>query len=48
MSEYGYQILQAFIPDIDPGMRVKQAMNEINTAKRLKFAVAEKAERQKM
>ncbi|KAL9190794.1 hypothetical protein ACHAXT_000500 [Thalassiosira profunda] len=48
MSEYGYQILQALITDIDPDNRVKQAMNEINSAKRLKFAVAEKAEGQKI
>lgn len=48
MSEYGYQILQALITDIDPDNRVKNAMNEINSAKRLKFAVAEKAEGQKM
>lgn len=48
MSEYGYQILQALITDIDPDQRVKNAMNEINSAKRLKFAIAEKAEGQKM
>jgi len=48
MSEYGYQILQALITDIDPDVRVKQAMNEINSAKRLKFAVAEQAEGQKI
>jgi regulator of protease activity HflC (stomatin/prohibitin superfamily) len=48
MSEYGYQILQALITDIDPDVRVKQAMNEINSAKRLKFAVAEQAEGKKM
>ncbi len=48
MSEYGYQILQALITDIDPDIRVKQAMNEINSAKRLKFAVAEQAEGKKM
>jgi regulator of protease activity HflC (stomatin/prohibitin superfamily) len=48
MSEYGFQILQALITDIDPDVRVKQAMNEINSAKRLKFAVAEQAEGQKM
>lgn len=48
MSDYGYQILQALITDIDPDNRVKQAMNEINSAKRLKFAVAEKAEGQKI
>jgi len=48
MSEYGYQILQALITDIDPDQRVKNAMNEINTAKRLKFAVAEQAEGRKI
>ena len=42
------QILQALITDIDPAEKVKQVMNEINSAKRLKFAVAEKAEGQKM
>ena len=48
MSEYGYQILQALITDIDPDIKVKNAMNEINSAKRLKFAVTEKAEGQKI
>jgi len=48
MSDYGYQILQALITDIDPDQRVKNAMNEINSSKRLKFAVAEKAEGQKI
>jgi len=44
MSRFGYQILQALITDLDPDNRVKQAMNEINSSKRLKFAVAEQAE----
>lgn len=44
MSLYGYQILNALITDLDPDNRVKQAMNEINSSKRLKFAVAEQAE----
>ena len=44
MSAYGYQILNALITDLDPDNRVKQAMNEINSSKRLKFAVAEQAE----
>ena len=39
MSDYGYQILQALITDIDPDIRVKQAMNEIISAKRRKYAV---------
>merc|ERR1712086_1225911 len=48
MSDYGYQILQALITDIDPAEEVKQAMNEINSAKRLKYAVAEKSEGEKI
>jgi len=44
MSRYGYQILQALITDLDPDQRVKNAMNEINSSKRLKYAVAEQAE----
>lgn len=48
MSDYGYQILQVLITDLDPDARVKNAMNEINSSKRLKFAVAEKAEGNKI
>merc|ERR1712085_199700 len=47
-SDYGYQILQALITDIDPAEKVKNAMNEINSSKRLKFAVAERAEGDKI
>jgi len=48
MNQYGYQILQALITDLDPDQRVKNAMNEINSSKRLKFAVAERAEGDKI
>lgn len=48
MSRFGFQILQALITDLDPDNRVKQAMNEINASKRMKFAVAEQAEGQKI
>jgi len=48
MSSYGYQILQALITDLDPDVRVKNAMNEINSSKRIKFAVAEQAEGRKI
>lgn len=48
MTTYGYQILQALITDLDPDQRVKNAMNEINSSKRLKFAVAERAEGDKI
>jgi regulator of protease activity HflC (stomatin/prohibitin superfamily) len=39
MTSYGYQIVQVLITDLDPDQRVKNAMNEINSSKRLKFAV---------
>lgn len=48
MTGYGYQILQALITDLDPDQRVKNAMNEINSSKRLKYAVAERAEGDKI
>lgn len=48
MSNYGYQIVQVLITDLDPDQKVKQAMNEINSSKRLKFAVAERAEGDKI
>ena len=47
-SNYGYQILQTLITDLDPDQRVKNAMNEINSSKRLKYAVAERAEGDKI
>lgn len=48
MTQYGYQIMQALITDLDPDQRVKNAMNEINSSKRLKYAVAERAEGEKI
>lgn len=48
MSSYGYQIVQVLITDLDPDQRVKNAMNEINSSKRLKFAIAERAEGDKV
>jgi hypothetical protein len=49
MTGYGYQILQALITDLDPDQRaVKNAMDEINSSKRLKFAVAKRAKGDKI
>jgi len=48
MTGYGYQILQTLITDLDPDQRVKNAMNEINSSKRLKYAMAERAEGDKI
>jgi regulator of protease activity HflC (stomatin/prohibitin superfamily) len=48
MTTYGYQIIQVLITDLDPDQRVKNAMNEINSSKRLKYAIAERAEGDKI
>lgn len=48
MKEYGYQILQALVTDMDPDARVKGAMNEINASKRLREAATNKAEADKI
>jgi len=48
MTNYGYQIVNVLITDLDPDQRVKSAMNEINSSKRLKYAVAERAEGDKI
>ncbi len=48
MQEYGYQILQALVTDMDPDQRVKGAMNEINASKRLREAATNKAEADKI
>lgn len=48
MHEYGYQIMQALVTDLQPDIKVRNAMNEINAAKRQKLAAAEKAEADKI
>ncbi|CAN4090680.1 unnamed protein product [Withania somnifera] len=48
MSAYGYEIVQTLIVDIEPNEHVKQAMNEINAAARLRVAANEKAEAEKI
>lgn len=48
MSAYGYEIVQTLIVDIQPDELVKQAMNEINAAARMRLAATEKAEAEKM
>ncbi len=44
MHEFGYEILKALVTDIDPDSKVKEAMNEINAATRLRMAATEKGE----
>ncbi|XP_078428109.1 hypersensitive-induced response protein 1-like [Wolffia australiana] len=48
MSNYGFEIVQTLIVDIEPDEHVKRAMNEINAAQRLRMAANEKAEAEKI
>src|SRR5205823_4020920 len=48
MSEFGYGIVKALVTDIDPDHKVKEAMNEINAAQRLRVAAAEKGEAERI
>ncbi|XP_042503067.1 hypersensitive-induced response protein-like protein 1 [Macadamia integrifolia] len=48
MSAYGFEIVQTLIVDIEPDEHVKQAMNEINAAARLRAAATDKAEAEKI
>lgn len=44
MDGFGYGILKALVTDIDPDARVKESMNEINAAQRMRLAATEKGE----
>ena len=44
MDGFGYGILKALVTDIDPDLRVKESMNEINAAQRMRVAATEKGE----
>jgi regulator of protease activity HflC (stomatin/prohibitin superfamily) len=44
MYDFGYAIVKALVTDIDPDHKVKEAMNEINAAQRLRVAATEKGE----
>lgn len=48
MQSFGYEILQALVTDIDPAPKVKDAMNEINAAQRLRESAYQRAEADKM
>jgi len=48
MQAYGWEIIQVLIADIEPVPKVKNAMNEINTAQRLRVATVDKAEADKI
>ncbi len=48
MKEFGYGIIKALVTDVNPDANVKKAMNEINTAQRLRIAATEKGEAEKI
>lgn len=48
MSDFGYAIIKALVTDIEPDVKVKAAMNEINEAHRLRIAANERAEAEKI
>jgi len=48
MESFGYEIIKALVTDIEPNENVKNAMNEINTAQRLRVAANERAEAEKI
>lgn len=48
MKDYGYQIIESLVIDINPDRKVKISMNEINASKRLKEAASHKAEAEKV
>jgi regulator of protease activity HflC (stomatin/prohibitin superfamily) len=48
MTDFGYGIVKALVTDIDPDAKVKEAMNEINAAQRMRVAATEKGEAERI
>lgn len=48
MNEYGYGIVKALVTDIDPDIKVKDAMNKINAAERNKLAAEYEGEAERI
>jgi regulator of protease activity HflC (stomatin/prohibitin superfamily) len=48
MNDFGYLIVKALVTDIDPDSEVKESMNRINAAERLKVAAALEADADKI
>eukprot|EP01006_Ploeotia_vitrea_P065581 TRINITY_DN93477_c0_g1_i1.p1 TRINITY_DN93477_c0_g1~~TRINITY_DN93477_c0_g1_i1.p1 ORF type:complete len:302 (-),score=39.38 TRINITY_DN93477_c0_g1_i1:120-998(-) len=48
MAQFGYEIVQALITDLEPDHGVKKSMNEINAATRMRMAASDKAEAEKI
>lgn len=48
MINFGFEIINSLVTDIEPDAKVKDAMNEINAAQRLRIAANEKGEAEKI
>jgi regulator of protease activity HflC (stomatin/prohibitin superfamily) len=48
MDDFGYGIIKALVTDIDPDAKVKESMNEINAAQRMRDAAVQQAEADKI
>merc|ERR1719197_753976 len=48
MDEYGYDVVNVLIVDLDVGHKVTEAMNSIQTYQRMKNAMTDQAEAQKI
>ncbi len=48
MDDFGYGIVKTLVTDIDPDAKVKEAMNEITAAQRMRAAATEKGEAEKI
>lgn len=48
MVGFGFEILNALVTDIEPDAKVKESMNEINAAQRLRVAANEKGEAERI
>eukprot|EP00005_Dracoamoeba_jomungandri_P005441 CAMPEP_0174258418 /NCGR_PEP_ID=MMETSP0439-20130205/7411_1 /TAXON_ID=0 /ORGANISM="Stereomyxa ramosa, Strain Chinc5" /LENGTH=214 /DNA_ID=CAMNT_0015341913 /DNA_START=207 /DNA_END=851 /DNA_ORIENTATION=- len=48
MTEYGFEILKTLVTEVEPSTKVKEAMNDINAAERLKYAATDQAEAKKI
>src|SRR5262245_55096409 len=48
MDDFGCSIVKALVTDVDPDAKVKEAMNEINAAQRMRVAATEKGEAERI
>jgi len=48
MDDFGYGIVKTLVTDIDPDHKVKEAMNEINAAQRMRVVASEKGEAERI